>query len=148
MWQSSSINQVLMFHILQSAACLHTHKHTSMHNEKWVSRGCVWPVSILAWRVLARSEYESFAKVINFYKIYTYFDLGADRQISLRWPPEKLGRKNTTPHPTPRSFINFSQCKKKGINYLPLQTRPVIEGGGRKREKERGLVLQGVNWYH
>lgn len=105
----------------------------------------------MAWRVLARSEYASFAKVIHLYKIYIYFDLGADRQISLRGATEKLGRKKTT-HPRPSTppplllFINFSQCKKKGINYLPLQTRPVIEGGGRKRE--RGLVLQGVNLFH
>lgn len=69
--------------------------NTSMHNEKRMSWGCKWPVSILAWR--ASSEYERFAKVIHLYKIYTYFDLGADRQISLRGGTEKLGGKNMTP---------------------------------------------------
>ena len=106
-----------------------------MHSEKWVSRGRVRPVSILAWRLLARSEYESFATVIHLYKIYTYFDLGADTQISPRRATEKLGGKNTT-IPLLLLFINFSQREKRDINYLPIQTRPVEEGEGRKEGKE------------
>lgn len=76
-----------------------------MHNEKWMSWGCEWPVSILAWR--ARSEYERFAKAIHLYKIYTYFDLGADRQISLRGGTEKLGIKKYDPPPPPPLPLSF-----------------------------------------
>lgn len=56
--------------------------------------------------------------------------------------------KNTT-IPLLLLFINFSQCGKRGINYLPLQTRPVIAGEESKegreqntyREKESGSMM-------
>lgn len=57
-------------------------------------------------------------------------------------------------------FINFSQCGKRGMNYLPLQTRPVIEGEESKegreqktqRERERfidhyqGSIMTEAGW--
>lgn len=143
-----------MLYILQSAACLHTHKHTSMHNEKWLSRGCVWPVSILAWRVLARSEYASFAKVIHLYKIYIYFDLGADRQISLRGATEKLGRKKTTHplplHPIPAPSIHKFLTMQEEGHQLFTPPDKASDRGRREEERERFSITRGqfVSLYH
>lgn len=115
-------------------------------------------MSILAWRRLARSEYESLATVIHLYKIYTCFDLGVDTQISQRGSAEKFLRGKYTTIPPLRLFIYFSQCKEKDVNYLPDWTRPEMEGGGKvveregEREKKTGTESRAVNtnikWKH
>lgn len=69
------------------AACLQTHNHTGTRTEEWVPQGWVWPASIQAWVCEP-----CLARVIHLYKTYTDFDLGVDRQISLRRNPEKFGR--------------------------------------------------------
>ena len=49
----------------------------------------------------------------------------------------EVREKNTT-FPLLLLFINFLQCEKRGINYLPFETRVVIEEkAGRKEMRER-----------
>lgn len=74
----------------------------------------------------------------------TYFDLDANGEISPRWTAEvfQRGKKKRKKynHTASPSFHKFHTMQKKDINYLPHQSRAVMDQGGqRDRERERSF---------
>lgn len=120
--------------IVVNVASAHTKR--KIHNEKWLSWGWVRPASILACRVLARSEYRSFARVIHLYKIYTQFDLGMGTQTSVKRTTEKP-EKSTTILP----LINFSQNENWGVDFFFFSRQNDEE---KRMKEEKWATKRGI----